>query len=36
MTLSQMTTSVHWIITLGGNLGVLSQAASDAKNSPPA
>jgi len=26
-------TSIHWIITLGGNAGVLLQAATEAKNS---
>jgi len=26
-------TSIHWIITFGGNAGVLSQAATEAKNS---
>jgi len=26
-------TSIHWIIRLGGNAGVLLQAATEAKNS---
>jgi len=28
-------TSIHWIIRFGGNIGVLSQAAIEAKDSSP-